>query len=92
VTHRRVSEAPCGTYAGYQRHRRAFQEACEPCRRANAEYTRRLRLQPKESERNRRDHARRRWATNRLIACHRDEYELLLDLAPRELEEGVSAC
>ena len=30
--------APCGTIAGYARHRKRNQEVCEPCKRANQEY------------------------------------------------------
>lgn len=31
---------PCGTEAAYQRHRRAGEQPCFPCRQANAEHTR----------------------------------------------------
>lgn len=30
----------CGTRAGYHRHRKQGEDACEPCRTANAEYSR----------------------------------------------------
>ena len=32
--------AKCGTYGGYQKHRRQGEPACEPCRKANANYHR----------------------------------------------------
>lgn len=35
--------APCGTYAGYQRHRKQRTATCEPCRTANREYMRSFR-------------------------------------------------
>jgi hypothetical protein len=35
--------APCGTYGAYQRHRKAGEEPCQPCRDANAQYTREFR-------------------------------------------------
>lgn len=30
----------CGTYGGYQRHKRDGEDACEPCREANNTYAR----------------------------------------------------
>lgn len=35
-----MSDPRCGTYAGYERHRRAGDPACDPCRAAKADYTR----------------------------------------------------
>jgi hypothetical protein len=31
---------PCGTVAGYRRHRKAGEDACQPCKDANAEKAR----------------------------------------------------
>jgi hypothetical protein len=36
---------PCGTRAAAQRHRRADEDPCEPCRKAEREHNRRQRLQ-----------------------------------------------
>jgi hypothetical protein len=30
---------PCGTYAGYQTHKRRHEESCAECKRANTEYS-----------------------------------------------------
>ena len=35
--------APCGTHAAYVRHRARGEEACPPCKRANAERSRAIR-------------------------------------------------
>lgn len=34
---------PCGTYAGYQTHKRRNEEACADCKRANSEYSQQYR-------------------------------------------------
>lgn len=39
----RKPEAVCGTYSGYQKHIRAQEAACYPCKAARAEYTRNYR-------------------------------------------------
>lgn len=38
-------EAQCGTYPGYQRHRKSGEPACDPCRHACARYRDGLRRQ-----------------------------------------------
>lgn len=38
-----LPEAFCGTYSGYQRHRRLGEPACDECKAAQARYRRRLR-------------------------------------------------
>lgn len=35
-----MSGAACGTYSGYQRHRRLGELTCDACRKANREYQR----------------------------------------------------
>ena len=40
---RNTQNASCGTYGGYLRHRKADEEACDECRAANAEQSRRKR-------------------------------------------------
>lgn len=41
--HTRRAEPVCGTYSGYQRHIRAKETPCHPCKCARAEYTRNYR-------------------------------------------------
>lgn len=73
-----LTDAEHGTYAGYQRHRRAGEQACDPCLAATAAYhaARRKVLGPEPSRRQGRivESARRD-----LIAAHRAEYRALLD-------------
>ncbi len=38
-----MSEIKCGTYAGYQRHTRRKEPACDPCKAASAEHSREFR-------------------------------------------------
>ena len=68
-----LTDAEHGTYAGYQRHRRAGEQACDPCLAATAAYhaARRKVLGPEPDRRQARivDSARRD-----LIAAHRAEY------------------
>lgn len=41
-----TEEFPCGTYPAYQRHRRRHEPACDACKEANAERSRKLRSDP----------------------------------------------
>lgn len=41
-----VENFPCGTYAAYQRHRRRSEDACDPCKAANAARSREARADP----------------------------------------------
>lgn len=44
----RTDQDPCGTYAGYQRHKKAGDTSCEPCRTAAADYMRHYRARHPE--------------------------------------------
>ena len=39
-----LTDPRCGTYNGYRAHRRRNEEACEDCKRANADYNREYRV------------------------------------------------
>lgn len=71
----------CGTYAGYQAHGRRGEYACEPCKKALAEYTAKWRKANPEAARRgqSRQYARER-ALRELARRHPDELaELLRD-------------
>lgn len=44
-----TSDSKCGTQSGYSKHRRRKEEACKPCKRAQAEYMRERRARPREN-------------------------------------------
>ncbi len=72
-------ESPCGTYRGYQRHRRQKTPTCEPCRRANADYhAMRRELNPSLRVTDRRTEAARWRARVRLSEEYVDRYRELL--------------
>jgi hypothetical protein len=75
----------CGTYGGYQRHRRRGEQACTECRRANRDYTRTLRQRPGvREEENARTAARSR-ALWRLADEQRERFrELFIEEVTRE--------
>jgi excisionase family DNA binding protein len=62
---------PCGTKAGYVRHIKRGEEACGPCKRANADYTNDI------NRRTGRYKARDR-AYQRLVVKHRKVFKVLL--------------
>jgi hypothetical protein len=73
-------ETPCGTYGGYQRHRRHKTEICEPCRKANADYhARRRELNPDLRLTDRRGEAARARARRRLSEEFEARYRELLN-------------
>lgn len=71
--------AECGTYAGYQQHKKKRTPTCEPCKKANADYNkqRRARGGPSVDAERRYDKAAKR-ARQSLIERHRDEFLQLL--------------
>lgn len=77
----------CGTYAGYQAHRKANEEACTPCLVANREYLRDYRkrnpgyLAADAARRGARDRALRR-----LARLHPGEFRALYDVELVELK------
>jgi acyl-CoA reductase-like NAD-dependent aldehyde dehydrogenase len=71
-----MASAPCGTYAGYQRHRRAGQSACVECKAALAAYVAQYRRDNAKWQARRRSTERR--ALARLAKAHREEYLELL--------------
>ncbi len=71
-----VEPAPgCGTYAGYQRHRKAGEQTCPACREAHRAYMREWRSRGDDWRRGNRARARALW---RLAALHPEEYEHLV--------------
>ena len=74
-----VTETACGTYAGYQTHKRRNTEPCAACRRANRDYQRAHRAS--SQQRRDKDYAyttARTRAIARLIALHPAQWEALL--------------
>ena len=70
---------PCGTTAAYQRHVRAGEEACEPCKEANRAHTAMLRATNEHVRTQGRKNTRaQNRAKQRLVAAYRDVYEVLL--------------
>ena len=67
-----------GTHAGVNRHRKAWEPACEECKAFHAEYQRRRRSSGAPREKARADAARRNRAVRLLIARHRGEFLDLL--------------
>jgi hypothetical protein len=79
---RRTPLAPCGTFGGYQRHKKAKEEACDQCRDAQRRYTAEWRKKTPKGQADREMNLvrlrARREATKRLIAQHRSEFHALL--------------
>lgn len=68
----------CGTYAGYQKHRKTGQVPCRPCRDANAAYMRKLRANSERTYRNtREDNAARQRAHTRLARLYPTLFDAL---------------
>jgi hypothetical protein len=70
----------CGTYAGYQAHRKRDEDACPPCLAANTAYRRDYyhRVVVARREARRRERLAHVRATQRLIAAHRDQWRALV--------------
>ena len=75
----------CGTQAGYARHRRKGEEACEPCKEANRAGVKEWSERSFNRERRRRQARARSMAKNRLAALHSEDYESLYAAALREV-------
>lgn len=69
----------CGTYSGYQKHKRRGEPACEPCTIANREYHREYRDRPHARAEARRVNSARQRALWRLADLHREDYLRLCD-------------
>lgn len=68
-----------GTLTGVSRHRRAWDPACDACRKAAADYQRRRRQTSPDAAEQARVHANaRHWALKTLARRHRAEYAELL--------------
>lgn len=77
---RRTPIQPCGTFGGYQRHKRERTTPCDACREANRRYASNYRTKnPEVWEQDVAALRARREATKRLIARHRAEFDALLD-------------
>lgn len=69
----------CGSYAGYQRHKRHGQQPCAACREANRLYHLNYRQQPEVRQRYSQQNAARGRALEALRRRHPGEFEVLLD-------------
>jgi hypothetical protein len=79
----------CGTYPGYQAHRRRGDEICVPCRDACADYHRDRRDRRPESLRREQDARKaRRRALSRLAEQHQEQYRALY----REEQDAIRAA
>lgn len=78
----RTPVQPCGSYGGYQRHKRLGEDPCERCREANRRYLAEYRNQhPARREDDIRALRARREAIRLLIERHQTEFrDLLRDL------------
>lgn len=75
----RTPTQPCGSYGGYQRHKKVGEKPCDPCREANRRYHSRYRdANPEKRQADIDLLAARREATRRLIELHRDDFDTLL--------------
>lgn len=65
----------CGTYGGYQTHRRRGEEPCGACRRAQADYMRARRTRPEVRNQDAAQSSAYDRAERRLREAHREEFE-----------------
>lgn len=76
---RRYVLAPCGSYGGYQRHKKAGEQACDGCREANRRYMQARRAErPEERDAALAGLRARRDAIKILISRHEDEFRALM--------------
>jgi hypothetical protein len=82
----------CGTYAGWNAHKRAGTKPCALCLKAAADYTaawRRRATTPAETRR--RELGKARWrAVNRLIAAHQAEFDQYHAEERNRVERGAA--
>lgn len=71
--------ANCGTYAGYQYHKKHGEDGCEPCRVANSTYQRDRRRDPKVRQREYERKAARERAVWRLAAEYPGRFRELVE-------------
>lgn len=74
-----MNDATCGTYAGYQRHKRRGDLPCDGCRDANRRYMAEYRERPEVRLRIRQLSAARDRALEALRRRHPGEFERLFD-------------
>ena len=72
-----VADDRCGTYAGWQAHRKRGEQTCGFCRSAKADYQRQYRLDPVAKRRNREQAKARDEALKVLGHRYPDEYQRL---------------
>jgi len=82
----------CGTNGGYQQHRKHGEEACQPCKDANAAYVKewRSRSGPAQEYARRYALAKNR-ATQRLLVQHASDFEMFLYEELRLLDREATA-
>jgi hypothetical protein len=84
-------QAQCGTYGGYQAHRRRGQEVCGPCRTAYLQYIRDYRAAHPDAVRRQKLIATIRSRTlSRLARLHPDDYARLLREERRRADSEAS--
>lgn len=81
--------ATCGTPGGYQRHRKAGEPACEPCRAAQAGYIRQYRTDPEVREQTLRENAARTKALWALARRYPNDYRELVREASASTEQQL---
>jgi len=83
----------CGTYGGYQAHRRRGEDACNPCREANTTYQREYRRHPDRRVVARDQSEAYTRASAELRVAHKSEFDRIYDRIKSEyptLEGGDS--
>lgn len=75
----------CGTYAGYQQHKKRGEDACAPCIAANRAYAAEYRKKPGKADRNRTYTRARNRAFADLATSYPDEFRTLFEARLREV-------
>ena len=83
--------APCGTYAGYQRHKKFGETPCQRCRDANAAYVREWRSDPDNRARTQAANNARQRALQRLADEYPKRFLELLNEERLTIYRGESA-
>ena len=78
------SKGGCGTYQGYQKHKRLGEEVCEPCRLARNEYMNAIRRKPEYRKRIRKYQRDRGRALSKLAEMFPVEYQKILSEVSRD--------
>lgn len=81
MTAETVAATRCGTYAGYQEHKRYGEATCDDCKRANREYqAARRRTKPDAREADRRQNVCQGRALWKLAKLHPGQFQALVQI------------